>query len=171
MGLYVLFEEGSKPAFNGEVERKGVWGKGIEVESASFSFEKPGEGLTGSARRRGSVKYNDVAITKNFDKSSTGIAKALATGQVFGSIKIMFTASFTDNSADGSVEDLYLELALKQVSVTNYSISGDPDETPKEEFSLNYEHLEWKYTPKTAAGAKQAVGTWNVDLVTGIAQG
>lgn len=167
MSVYIEFCNEAKDVIKGEVKQKG-YENHVELESVTFAMEKPGEGLTGSARRRGDVKFNDISITKFFDSSSAGFCKNISGGKVFSCLKIKFTASFTDNvDTSKSTQIVYLELELNDVQVTNYSLSGDGEETPKEEISLNYEKITSRYTPKTKKGDTGTGETWGYTIDTG----
>ena len=165
MSVYIEFA--SDKDVKGEVKQKGYEGH-VELESVTFAMEKPGEGLTGSARRRGDVKFNDISITKFFDSSSAAFCKNISGGKVFKMLKIKFTSSFTDEvKTSKSTQEVYLELELNDVQVTNYSLSGDGEETPKEEISLNYEKITSNYKPKDKAGAAAGGETWGYIIDTG----
>ena len=167
MSIYIEFMTDKN--VKGEVKQKGYEGF-VELESVTFAMEKPGEGLTGSARRRGDVKMNDISVTKFFDSSSAEFCKNIAGGKVFETIKIIFTASFSkDPSADTSksTQKPYLELELGQVQVTNYSMSGDGEETPKEELSFNYETIKSVYKQYDKHGVFQNDVPWGYTVDTG----
>jgi type VI secretion system Hcp family effector len=167
MSIYIQFVTDD---VKGEVKQKGFEDH-VELESVTFAMEKPGEGLTGSARRRGDVKFNDITCTKFFDSSSGSFCTNIAGGKVFGTVKIKFTASFEENVSKGSgasTQKVYLELELKAVQVTNYSLSGDGEETPKEEISMNFEEIKSIYYKRDKSGKEAGQELWGYIIDEGI---
>ena len=111
-------------------------------DGVTFSMEKPGGGATGQSRRRGSVKVEDIMVTKPIDKASPKLTEALTMGTVFPTATIVFQAGGKP----------YLNYELKNVMVTSYSLSGSPDDIPTETFSLNYEKIKVTYTEYDKTG-------------------
>ena len=132
------------------------------TDLAAFSqlITKPGQG-TGATRRRGDVVLEDLHCTKELDKSSPKIAEAVCKGKVFPKVEIHLTASYTDS---GRVT--YYAYELKNVQVVSYDISGSgqADDVPMENFSLNFEEIKVTYTENDSAGKKKGnvEYTWKV---------
>jgi len=115
------------------------------TDLASFGqgLHQPGGGATGATRRRGDVILDDIACSKELDKSSPKIAESVCNGKVYSKVEIHLTASYTDA---GRVT--YYAYELKNVLVTSYSIggSGQSEDVPMEDFSLNFEEIKVTYT-------------------------
>jgi len=85
-----------------------------------------------TARTRGETTLGDVVVVKELDKSSPKLAESVLMGKVFPKVKIHLTSS---------AGTTYHAYELTNVMITSYSISGDADQIPMEEFSLNFEKL------------------------------
>jgi type VI secretion system secreted protein Hcp len=133
------------------------------TDLAAFSqlITKPGQG-TGATRRRGDVILEDLHCTKELDKSSPKIAEAVCKGKVFPKVEIHLTASYTDS---GRVT--YYAYELKNVQVVSYDISGSgqSDDVPMENFSLNFEEIKVTYTANDNTGKSKGniEYTWKVE--------
>jgi len=155
MAAYIKFD-----GIDGEVTDKDhkAW-----TDLAAFSqlITKPGQG-TGATRRRGDVILEDLHCTKELDKSSPKIAESVCKGKVFPKVEIHLTASYTDS---GRVT--YYAYELKNVQVVSYDISGSgqADDVPMENFSLNFEEIKVTYTENDNAGKKKGnvEYTWKVE--------
>jgi len=155
MAAYIKFD-----GIDGEVTDKDhkAW-----TDLAAFSqlITKPGQG-TGATRRRGDVILEDLHCTKELDKSSPKIAEAVCKGKVFPKVEIHLTASYTN---EGRVT--YYAYELKNVQVVSYDISGSgqADDVPMENFSLNFEEIKVTYTENDNAGKKKGnvEYTWKVE--------
>jgi type VI secretion system secreted protein Hcp len=119
-----------------------------DLSSFSQPIHKPGAG-TGATRRRGDVIMQDLVCVKELDKASPKLAESICKGKVFPKVEIHLTASYTDA---GRVT--YYAYELKNVQVVNYVVSGSgqSDEVPMEEFSLNFEEIKATYTETDAKG-------------------
>jgi len=122
------------------------------LSSFEQTISKPGKGATGSTRRRGDVVLDDLQCTKELDKSSPKLGEAICKGKVFPKVEIHLTASYTDS---GRVT--YYAYELKNVIVSNYSVkgSGQSEDVPNEEFSLNFEEIKVTYTENDSKGGKK----------------
>ena len=135
----------------------GVDGEALDKDHQSWSdlasfgqgLHQPGGGSTGPTRRRGDVILDDIACTKELDKSSPKIAEAVCKGKVFPKVEIQLTASYTDA---GRVT--YYAYELTNVLVTSYNISGSgqSEDVPTEDFSLNFEEIKVTYTEADSKG-------------------
>ena len=123
-----------------------------DLHSFSQMIHKPGGGGTGSTRRRGDVILEDIVCAKEVDKSSPKLAEAVCKGKVFPKVEIHLTASYTDA---GRVT--YYAYELKNVQVLSYNIggSGQSEQVPTEECSLNFEEIKVTYTETDSAGKKK----------------
>jgi type VI secretion system secreted protein Hcp len=155
MAAYIKFS-----GIDGEAKDKDH-DKWSDILSFSQGLQQPGGGATGQSRRRGDVIVEDITIVKELDKSSPKIAESMCKGEVFDNVEIHLTASFTKA---GRVT--YYAYELKNVLVTNYNISGSgqSEEVPTEQLSLNFEEISVKYTECDESGKTQGdiEYTWKV---------
>ncbi len=120
-----------------------------DVASFSQGLMQPGSSSTGATRRRGDVVLEDIQVSKELDKASPKIAEAVCNGKVFPKVEIHLTASYTDA---GRVT--YYAYELKNTLVTSYNISGSgqSEDVPMENFSLNFEEIKVTYTEADSKG-------------------
>jgi len=146
MAAYIKFD-----GVDGEAQDKDhkQWS---DIVSFTQAVHKPMGGSTGPTRRRGDVVLEDIGVVKELDKASPKIAEAVCKGKVFDKVEIHVTASYTDS---GRIT--YYAYELKKVLVTSYNIggSGQAEEVPTEEMSLNFEEIKVTYTECDAAGKKK----------------
>ena len=144
MAAYIKFD-----GVDGEAQDKDhkAWS---DIGSFTQGLHQPGGASTGPTRRRGDVIVDDIGCVKELDKSSPKIAEAVCKGKVFPKVEIHVTASTTDA---GRVT--YYAYELKNVLVTSYNISGSgqSEDVPTEEFSLNFEEIKVTYTECDAKGS------------------
>lgn len=156
MAAYIKFD-----GIDGEAQDKDHknWS---DLGSFSQGMTQPGGAATGATRRRGDVIVDDIACTKELDKSSPKIAEAVCNGKVFPKVELHLTASYTDA---GRVT--YYAYELKNVLVTSYNISGSgqAEQVPMENFSLNFEEIKVTYTETDSKGTKKGnvEYTWKVE--------
>lgn len=155
MAAYIKFE-----GVDGEAQDKDHknWS---DLTSFSQVIHKPGSG-TGSTRRRGDVVLEDMVLVKELDKSSPKLAEAVCKGKVFPKVEIDVTASYTDA---GRVTYYKYELKNCQVISYNVSGSGQAEDVPMEELSINFEEIKVTYTECDQGGKKKGniEYTWKVE--------
>jgi type VI secretion system secreted protein Hcp len=143
MAAYIKFD-----GVDGEAQDKNHknWS---DLASFGQAIHQPGGASTGPTRRRGDVILDDISCSKELDKASPKIAEAVCKGKVFPKVEIELTASYTDA---GRVT--YYRYELKNVLVTSYNVSGSgqSDEVPMEDFSLNFEDVKVTYTENDNKG-------------------
>jgi len=156
MAAYIKFD-----GVDGEAQDKDHKGWS-DVASFGQGLHQPGGSATGATRRRGDVIMDDIAVSKELDKASPKIAEAVCKGKVFPKVEIHLTASYTDS---GRVT--YYAYELKNVLVTSYNIggSGQSEDVPMEDFSLNFEEIKVTYTEADSKGKKKGnvEYTWKVE--------
>jgi type VI secretion system secreted protein Hcp len=120
-----------------------------DLASFGQGLQQPGGSATGPTRRRGDVIVDDITCSKELDKASPKIAEAVCKGKVFPKVEIHLTASYTD---EGRVT--YYAYEMKNVLVTSYNISGSgqSEDVPMEDFSLNFEEIKTTYTEADSEG-------------------
>lgn len=126
---YIKFD-----GIDGEVSSRGHDGW-IDIISVSHSISRGAES-SATARSSGIASFSDIVITKELDKSSPKLAEAVSSGRMIPMVAFELT------SASGT----YLKYELKNVMVTSYSMSGNADDRPMEEISLNFEEIKVTYT-------------------------
>jgi len=109
--------------------------KWIDVLSFSQTISRE-KSSSVSARASGGPVFHDIVVVKELDKSSPKLAESVAIGKVFPKVEIHLTSS----------AGTYYTYELTNVMVTSYSISGDADDRPTEEISLNFEEIKVTYT-------------------------
>ena len=120
-----------------------------DLATFSQGITQPGGGGTGPTRRRGDVVLDDIVVVKELDKASPKLAEAICKGKVFPKVEIHVTASYTDA---GRVT--YYSYELKNVQITSYAISGSgqSEDVPTEQMSLNFEEIKVTYTETDSKG-------------------
>lgn len=126
--------------------------KWSDLTTFGQGMHQPGGGATGATRRRGDVIVDDISVTKELDKASPKIAESVCKGKVYPKVEIHLTASYTDS---GRVT--YYAYELKNVLVTMYNIggSGQAEDVPNEDFTLNFEEIKVTYTEYDNDGKKK----------------
>ena len=145
MAAYIKFD-----GIDGEAQDKDHKGWS-DLESFNQAVTKPGSG-TGATRRRGDVILEDIMCVKEIDKASPKLAESVCKGHVFPKVEIHVTASYTSS---GRVT--YYAYELKNVQVVGYNISGSgqAEQVPVEEVSLNFEEIKVTYTEWDNKGKKK----------------
>ena len=155
MAAYIKFD-----GVDGEAQDKDHKGWS-DLSSFNQPIHKPGTG-TGSTRRRGDVVLEDITLVKELDKSSPKLAEAVCKGKVFAKVEIDVTASYTDA---GRVTYYRYELKNSQVVSYNISGSGQSEDVPVEELSINFEEIKVTYSECDSAGKSKGnvEYTWKVE--------
>ena len=116
------------------------------IDVLSFSQTITRDSSSGvSARASGGPVFHDMVVVKELDKSSPKLAESIALGKVFPKVEIHLTSSY----------GTYYAYELTNVMVTSYSISGDADDRPTEEVSLNFEEIKVTYTEFDSQGSSK----------------
>lgn len=123
-----------------------------DLASFAKGIHQPGGGATGATRRRGDVILDDITVTKELDKTSPQLAEAVCKGRVFPKVEIHLTASYTDQG-----RQTYYAIELKNVLVTSYNVSGSgqSEDVPMEDLTLNFEEIKETYTEFNNKGKSQ----------------
>lgn len=156
MAAYIKFD-----GIEGEAKDKDhdAWS---DILSFSQGCSKPGGGATGPTRRRGDTVLDDIIIVKELDKASPKIAEAVCKGKVFPKVEIHLTASYTDA---GRIT--YYAYELTNAQVINYKVSGSgqSEDVPTEDISINFEEIKTTYTETDETGSEkgQIEYSWKVE--------
>jgi type VI secretion system secreted protein Hcp len=155
MALFIKFD-----GIDGECKDKDHKGW-TDLMSFSWGIHKAGAGATGQTRRRGVATIEDVACTKEVEKSSPKLAEAVCSGKIFPKVEIHSTATYGDARAT------YLKYELKNVMVSSYQAggAGAGDAVPMESLSLNFEEFKQTYVEYDSKGSKKGnvEMTWKVE--------
>lgn len=128
---------------NGESQREENLG---EIEILSFSWGETNETQAG---RGGLAKiaFEDFSIKTRVSAASPQIFEAAVNGRVIPE------AVFTAYKSSGNGERFkYLEIKLQEVVIVNYNQDGVNNTLPMDSFSLNFNKVEYEYTPQKADG-------------------
>jgi len=152
MAAYIKFD-----GIDGEVVEKNHE-KWVELTSFSNGLSKSGGNQTGSQRVQGVTIFEDIRCTKNSDKTTPKLLKAVAEGKSFSKVQIEVT-THTDNGPQ-----VIMAYSLKDVYVTSYDISSMGEGRPGESMSLNYEEIKIEYYPVDSKGKRGGAVdfAWNV---------
>jgi type VI secretion system secreted protein Hcp len=135
---------------DGESSQRGYvnW---IVIDAFSNGLEQAQQ-VSGATRRRGSVEFADIVVTKKADKSTPKLMELCAKGQVVPELEMVLLAN--DNKA------LY-KVTLNNVRVS--SIISKAACTPEceivDEFSLSYAKITWEFWDSKG---EKVMSTFNV---------
>ncbi len=118
--------------------------KWIDVLSTDWGIAMERDAASGLPT--GKRQHKPVSVTKPLDKASPKLMEAITTGRFYPTVTIHLTRQIGDSTVT------YLEYELKSVSVTSWSTSGDADDRPTEEVSLNYEEIIMTYSEYDESG-------------------
>ena len=143
MAIYIKFD-----GIDGEVvENKHE--KWTELSSFSVSAHKPGNGKTGALRVAGTTEFHDISISKNADKTSPKLLKAMAEGKSFDKVEIHYVTTTKDGP------NAITKYEVKNVYITGLDQSTNGDR-PAENLTLNYEEFKVMQTPVKPDGSLDA---------------
>ena len=142
MAGYIKFD-----GIDGEVIEHGHE-KWTELTSFSNAAHKGGSGGTGSTRVAGVAIFEDIRASKNSDKTTPKLLKAMASGTSFDKVQIDVTVT-TDSGPQ-----VIVAYEMKNVYITSYDISSHGEGRPAENMSLNYEEIKIEYFPVDAKGKR-----------------
>ncbi|HLW89974.1 MAG TPA: type VI secretion system tube protein Hcp [Roseiarcus sp.] len=118
----------------------------IEISSFSWGATNNGSFSSATGGGTGKVSMQDLHFTKTIDKSSPNLFNGVAVG------KHIDKATIFVRKAGGDPKD-YFTITLTPCLVSSYSISGhDGGGMPSENFSLNYDKIEFEYKTQDDKG-------------------
>ena len=129
----------------------------IEITSWSWGAHNHGHGHAGTGLGSGKVEVQDVTLTKHMDVASPDLMKFCCTGKHIG------TATLTCRKAGGEAVE-YLTIELKDVLISNFSMSGSGHAVPSEHLTLHFAKVHMKYTQQNEKGAKLATPEMKWDI-------
>ena len=132
----------------------------IDVLSWSWGGSSTGSFDIGGGGSSGKASFQDIAITKYYDKASPNLMKKLADGT---HIK---EATLFARKAGGSSAIEFLKIKLKDVIITSVSLGGSGgDDRYVEQISLAFAEFEVAYQAQKNDGAKdggEVKAGWNI---------
>jgi type VI secretion system secreted protein Hcp len=116
----------------------------IEVLSWNHGFVQPTSPTrsTAGAGTTEQATHQNFSFTKYLDPSSTALMKACWSGKQIAEVTV------THWRSDGAVDNKpvkYLEVAMKNVIISNLSVSGGPGDVPVENVALDYGSVQYTY--------------------------
>ena len=109
----------------------------IVIDAFTNALEQSPQ-ATGATRRRGSVEFADIMVTKKVDKSTPKLMELCAKGQVVPVLEMVLLAK--DNKP-------FYKITLNNVRVSSIISKSEcnPECEMMDEFSLNYSKITWEY--------------------------
>ena len=133
MAIYLKFDsiKGSvtDSKFKEQIELNSFqWGAGIGVSSSR-----------GGDRTHSEPSVSEITVTKQTDKASEKLFKALLMGEPVGKGTLSFTAASKGEAV------AFATLVIEEVIVSGYSMSTSGDGIPSESLSLNFTKFDWSF--------------------------
>jgi len=156
MAWYAKFD-----GIDGECQHKDhkTWCNAAEF---TMSAHKSGGGGTGRARIGGKMHLDDMNLRLDTDKALPKLLDAAGKGNVFSKVTVHGTATY-----GGAGEQVYLEIALTNVMISNYSFGGRGDDVASNDLQvhLNFEEIKTTYTAYGKDGKSQGKveASWKVE--------
>lgn len=156
------------PGIPGDSNINGYVGDYFSAESISFGHERElkDSGKSGTLDINvGVCEFQEVSISKSMDKASTTLARRAISGSSCGKAEICFVETITGDDQEAyNVE--FLKLAMDNVIVKTWSISGDSDERPSEEVTFWYNRIAFQYWYSPDGKVFQGGGSASWDKTT-----
>ncbi len=130
--LSALLKIGSIPGESLDAKYPG-W---IEIDGWSFGQSQSGAGATGSGSASGKVEMEDFQFNKHFDRSSTHLFHACATGEYIEEATLIVRRA---GMKSGDMQE-YFQIDFKGLIVSSYQTSGSAGDSglPSESISFNF---------------------------------
>jgi len=87
----------------------------------------------------GIVEMQEISMSKNMDQASMSLAKAAISGDTVGCVEVFFVQTFGEKNV------CYMHFKLDTTFIKSWSVSGDSDEQPTEDFTLWYNKMAFIY--------------------------
>lgn len=117
-----------------------------EIELASFSWGVSREITAGNSAGDAKAKFEDLAVIKLQDKSSTKLFLASASSKVID--KVVLTGIRTDLAGQQ-----FMKVELEKVVISSFIESSATGELPNENVKLNFQRIELIYRPTNPDGS------------------
>lgn len=121
--------------------RNGTHTGWIAVDSFSWGVAVPTAGVGGGGAT-GKAKFEELQITKGFDKFSPMIAEHVVLGIHENTVSLEGFAK-----ADNGTNVVYLNITLTNVLISSYGVAGqgDGNEMPTESITFDYGKIDFSY--------------------------
>jgi type VI secretion system secreted protein Hcp len=145
--MFLLIKDGPK----GESQDSTFKAPNMVIQSFSFGASNPSTvGPQGSGSGASKGMPSSINIIKDVDASDPALYMATLTGDHFASATLVCRKS-------GGTQNVFYQIDLTEVFVTNYNISGNSgsgSDTPGCSFSLTFSQITITYTPQDTTGKK-----------------
>lgn len=122
----------------------------IDVLAWSWGVSQSGTFHMGGGGGSGKASFQDISVTKYVDKASNGLLRACSTGEALPTADL-----YVRKAGKKPLE--YIVIKMKNVLVSSISTGGSGGEDRiTENISLNFEEIEYTYTPQKADGSGDA---------------
>jgi type VI secretion system secreted protein Hcp len=122
----------------------------IEVDTWSWGESQTGSHGFGGGGGAGKVAMQDLHVTKKFDKSSSALLLACASGEHIKKVELFCRKA-------GKEQQEYLKITLSDVLVSSYQTGGNQGSlVPVDQLSFNFAKIEIEYKPQKADGSLDA---------------
>ena len=138
MSTYLLL-----PNIKGNVQEKSHsnW---IAIDSINFTINRHISTLPGQVydRELSHPNISEMVITKTIDNSSVLLFQSACTAKAISSATIDLCQ--TNHSGNA-----YAKITLENIIITHYALISDatPQQRPIESMHINFDHIEFRYTP------------------------
>lgn len=155
MSTYLLL-----PNIKGNVQEKAHtnW---IAIHSINFTIDRHISTLPGQVydRELSHPNISEMILTKSIDNSSVLLFQSACTAKALASATIDLCQ--TNHSGNA-----YAQITLNNIIITHYSLISEPEpqQRPLESFHINYDHIEFRYTPYSKDNKAQSPLTAGYDL-------
>lgn len=142
----------------GESRKKGHEGQ-IEITSWAFGMDQQASVGHGHGSGAGRVSVRDVVLTKNICKADAALMQHCCAGKHIPEVTLFCEKAGGDTTVE------YVKIVMKQVLVTNHTVSGAlGSDVVTVDVSLNFAEYVITYTQQNQDGAAGASTTqgWNV---------
>lgn len=140
--------------------------KHIEVTSFSHGVSMAMTGNNSDVgRTTGRTSHFDFTFSKRLDKTTPVLNKACSGGETIKTATIRVFGAMDDGS---TIE--YYNIKLKDVLISNISVSGGGMDRPHESIAMNYNEIEWTYIQHnhdTGGKAGNVSHKWSLQTNTG----
>ena len=131
----------------------------IDILAWSWGVTNSGSGHVGGGIGSGKADFQDIAITKHVDLSSSELLQSVSLGKHFPEAKIIV------RKAGGDAKLEYYSITLKEVMVTSYQTGGSgAEDRLTESLTLSFASVEVKYQAQDARGRGSDEDTFRFDV-------
>jgi type VI secretion system secreted protein Hcp len=136
----------------------------IEVRSFSWGVSNSPVNTQSGSVKGGKVSMREITITKNFDKSSAQVLKAISSGQIFKTAKITWS-----KSTGGKRPEDFIIVTLTGVLITSVeqSSSRNGEGMGTESITLAFDKISIDYKTQDKTGLLISAGQMFYDLAQG----